>query len=162
MINLIFLLVVSLGLAFGSCPPEFEEVGGTCFYFSVDFEKTDTWDNAHAYCQTLGDLLQETINLAEVGTGGTCCDGLNLMETIASKGGQTWLGATDKLDEANWIWQQSGNILNINSSFWYPSEPNARRGQNCLSVYLEGDYSRAYFFDYDCYYDYLNFICQIF
>ncbi|CAL4150941.1 unnamed protein product [Meganyctiphanes norvegica] len=162
----LLLLLVSFVLAEGSsCPSAFQEVGpvGCCYYFSADFGHEVDWQEARDSCHELGEIVGKKSDLAEVGrSGNPCCNDLELMDLIRSKGQDTWLGASDSVKEDRWVWQQSQEVLPLTSSTWKEDRPNGGTASNCLLAGPWGSYhSRVYFYDNHCEYN-AAFICQIF
>ncbi|CAL4103892.1 unnamed protein product [Meganyctiphanes norvegica] len=156
-------LLVSIGLANCECPGEnvFEEIAGTCYYFSSDRDETADWQGARTICQDMGSLLGMKVDLSELGAEASCMsDGL-LMERIAEKGKlYTWLGGTDSSNEGTWHWASSGRSLSIMDSRWLLGDPNGDQKENCLNAVVIGSYHRSYLNDFTCgSVDY--FVCQI-
>ncbi|CAL4203938.1 unnamed protein product [Meganyctiphanes norvegica] len=57
-----------LGCSSGlECPELFEEVDGSCFYFSSNLPHVKgNWTEAREYCQNLGNELKMLVDLAEL------------------------------------------------------------------------------------------------
>ncbi|CAL4063133.1 unnamed protein product, partial [Meganyctiphanes norvegica] len=165
-LQLVF-MVISFALAEGSCPNLFDDIGNCCFYFSHDHGMgtngiTETWSRARNYCHDLGELLGETIDLAEVGTShGQCTEDFELMQIIGSKVSTTWLGASDQDSEGEWVWQHSKETFPLSSNMWECTHPSGGTDHNCLATIANGTHHRAYLYDGRCT-NYWHFVCQIF
>ncbi|CAL4200641.1 unnamed protein product, partial [Meganyctiphanes norvegica] len=156
---------ISLGMGHCSCPSSlFEEIGpgGCCYYFSAEHGHEAYFDEARGYCQELGALLGEDIDLTEIGTpANKCCNDVELLEAIKDKGKNIWIGARDSASEGTWRWLHSQEVFPLSSSLWGEVQPDSYDGdQDCLFAAI-GANSRVYFGDYECYYS-RPFICQIF
>ncbi|CAL4085680.1 unnamed protein product, partial [Meganyctiphanes norvegica] len=159
-------LVLFTQLFHGKCPGGdlFEEIADTCYYFSIDRGERHTWDEARRFCPDIGSLLDETVDLAEIGNEATCqSDGL-MLQKIAEKGEWSWLGGSDEEQEASWKWVTSGRSLSLKDSAWREIDPNNGADQNCLVAVIAGDYHRTYLGDLPCNNDGFKhpFVCQLF
>ncbi|CAL4068562.1 unnamed protein product [Meganyctiphanes norvegica] len=143
-------LCVVIAFASSECPSSiFEDIHGTCYYFSSDRGERHTWQEARQFCQDIGALLDVKVDLAELDTEASCMsDGL-MMQKIAGKGERVWLGGTDEGSEGAWYWN-SGRSISIMDSLWYYTEPSSGTVQNCLIAWVRGDYNRAYYGDNEC------------
>ncbi|CAL4075770.1 unnamed protein product, partial [Meganyctiphanes norvegica] len=153
------------GWTFGNCPDLFTDVAGTCYYFSSDFPASATWNDALAACKKRGDGLGHiNIGLAELGTSrdGCATPDIKLMETIANKGAQVWLGASDGREEGTWIWEESKEQLLISNNMWHHLAPNAGTEENCLAALIRTDiHNRPSLGDFPCTQN-NSYVCQIF
>ncbi|CAL4068374.1 unnamed protein product, partial [Meganyctiphanes norvegica] len=148
----------------GNCPDLFTDVGGTCYYFSSDFQLMATWYDALAACKELGDGLGRiNVGLAEVGTSSDgCTPDIELMQTISTTGHNHWLGASDGHQEDTWIWQESKEQLLDMNTMWHDTEPGGGTDQNCLIAGTwSSDHNRARLNDYPCTAT-GSYVCQIF
>ncbi|CAL4142528.1 unnamed protein product, partial [Meganyctiphanes norvegica] len=140
---LVLLVLLSFALAQDDCPETFEKIGsgGCCYQFSVvhgGIQKD--WSGAKASCRALGELLGMTIELAELSTGNGCCNDVELMNTIASKGEiNSWVGGGDALSEGQYVWDYSGIILEVTNALWSHDSPAGGADENCVQVYSEPD-----------------------
>ncbi|CAL4135176.1 unnamed protein product, partial [Meganyctiphanes norvegica] len=142
----------------------FEDIGGTCYYFSSDRGEKHTWDQSRKFCQDIGNLLELEVDLAELGSEASCMsDGL-MMQKITKKGEWVWLGGSDAGSENSWRWVTSGRSLSLQDSLWHSDQPNSvgSKGGNCLVGYIHGDYHRSYFGDWHCEEDHYFPCCQVF
>ncbi|CAL4073136.1 unnamed protein product, partial [Meganyctiphanes norvegica] len=153
MAALILFVLLSVTLAHGSCPDQFEEVGtgDCCFYFSNEEDYLATWSESRDYCHELGVILgNTTVDLAEVDTSSSCNSDA-LMDTIYSKdkGLGFWMGGSDVMAEDTWVWQYSQEILPLSSSRWGSGLPWGGTEENCLAA--DGYYyDTAQFYDGYC------------
>merc|ERR1711962_345042 len=163
------LLLAVVGLANSECPGDglFEEIHGSCYFFSSDSSLKHTWVDARSYCQNLGSSLGMKVGLAEVGNALAIMSDSLMMQKIAEKGWQTWLGASDAESENSWTWVTSGRSLSIMDPFWQDDQPNSTGGYagDCLIAALLHEpyqpYHRAQFGDWPCSHE-EAFVCQIF
>ncbi|CAL4161990.1 unnamed protein product, partial [Meganyctiphanes norvegica] len=144
------------------CPLFFTEIGGCCYLFSSEIDKTGTWEEARAECQTIGEDTDHIMDLAEVGTSSDCSGDVQLMEMISALGENVWLGASDAEVEGEWVWQKTGEQLSLSNNMWFYTDPNGGTNENCLLADVFSSYhNRAYLADTTCS-DTYNFVCQIF
>ncbi len=85
------------------------------------FGNGTTWQNAVNRCQTLGGYLVSVETASE-----------NDFVYKLSSGGNTWLGATDEIQEGSWVWT-SGQPFDF--KYWDEGEPN----NCCPSQYCGGE-----------------------
>nr|KAG5703780.1 hypothetical protein BaRGS_009578 [Batillaria attramentaria] len=82
------------------------------------------------YCQALHGKL------AEIGSE----EENEFVEQLARQGGRNvWLGGTDAESEGSWVWDSSGNALQFAN--WFKGEPNNRRSEDCLHMWVSHDYT---------------------
>ncbi|CAL4119665.1 unnamed protein product, partial [Meganyctiphanes norvegica] len=147
----------------GKCPEgnAFEEIGGTCYYFSSEQGEKRNWDQSRKFCQDLSGnegMNGRRVDLAELCRDSTCIsDGL-LLEKIRKTGEWHWLGASEPVSEDSWKWT-SGRPLSLQNSFWHASQPD--HDGDCLVGWFTGTPPGPYIGDWHCDKK-LPFVCQIF
>ncbi|CAL4186117.1 unnamed protein product, partial [Meganyctiphanes norvegica] len=164
-------LFMLMGYAYCGCPDaRFEEIGGTCYYFSEDHGDHNikaSWESARTVCKDLGTELEMTVDLVNFGIEGSCCSEGLLLRNIHGKGGtDTWLGAEDMDEDDQFHWTVSGEAVDNHDSYWGRHEPNhiqAGVRENCMStsMYRDGEYTRMYFNDAACDIAH-HYVCQVY
>ena len=84
-----------------------------------------TFDDATAYCETLGGHLV-TIDSTEEN---------DFVTGLATDREGVWLGATDAAEEGTWVWV---NGEDWSYEHWAPGEPNDTGNEDCLQLYRTG------------------------
>ncbi|KAK7475287.1 hypothetical protein BaRGS_00033434 [Batillaria attramentaria] len=95
-------------------------------------DETVTWGGAQEMCQLFDSSLAEVESSDENG----------FLKEIARNHSYAavWLGGTDVFSEGRWIWVGSRKLIESGFSDWYPGEPNAQNGEDCLQLYRNEHY----------------------
>lgn len=111
--------------------PSLEALGAPAGFRGCYFAGEQTWDEARALCQSLGDYDLATF------TSQADLDAFNQGRRL---GGNFWVGYSDADDEGTWSWTQTSSFAPVNGdpAFWADGEPNGGTDENCLEVYSSG------------------------
>ncbi|XP_060063857.1 perlucin-like [Ylistrum balloti] len=126
--------IVCLLLIFGivsvaaNCPAGFIQNLERCYKF---FTNTFTWPEAVSFCGAFNTRILTISDDAE-------------MTFIRNKANETggygfWTGGSDALDQNEWIWAQTGEMLTLTGK-WAPGEPDQSSGKDCLGLWGEHDF----------------------
>ncbi|XP_059175733.1 uncharacterized protein LOC131955580 [Physella acuta] len=137
-------VVFTQAMCISKTAKEFENI---CYEL---FTTKMNWAQAQKYCSNFNGLR----SLAKVYSP-FVLDFLNSLRppnTVLSEGGRVWLGASDQLQEGEWLWTD-GTKANL-TSMWGKNEPNNLGGkEHCLQLYL------THLNDDECHERY-SFICM--
>ena len=65
-----------------------------------------------------------------------------------------WIGGTDSTEEGRWTWTESTDAMSFTA--WGPNQPNNINSQDCLSLYMQYDFTWV---NRDCLITY-KYICE--
>ena len=125
-----------------SCDDGWQSFLDHCYFFS---SKTMTWDKAMEFCQNNDSSLVEIDMDEEV----------QFILDTPTAGHRLWLGAHDRAEEGQFIWQSSKRP--VLPHLWYKNEPNnGGNNEDCVEIYKHYDGKLN---DYICSKN-LNFACE--
>eukprot|EP00094_Tigriopus_californicus_P000452 TCALIF_00439-PB protein Name:"Similar to MRC1 Macrophage mannose receptor 1 (Homo sapiens)" AED:0.06 eAED:0.07 QI:7/0.88/0.83/1/0.74/0.69/36/84/3089 len=112
------------------CPDGWLPTMDKCYWFSAPKDvSASNWTHAKDLCKSQDPLasLTTTINQEE-------------REFVAAHiYGKSFIGATDVNNEGEWVWDQTGDIVQVN--FWAEGEPNGQDKENCMAIDHEGNWA---------------------
>ncbi|XP_069105059.1 perlucin-like [Argopecten irradians] len=98
------------------------------------FHNMFTWPEASAFCRSYNTHLVYIETESEFG----------FLKAKAAEIGGTgfWTGATDALNENEWIFNETGERMTLTTD-WGPNEPDHTPGRDCLGLDKAGGYKLA-------------------
>nr|XP_022328732.1 perlucin-like protein [Crassostrea virginica] len=115
-LSVVLILSIQTGCC---CPNGWTQYKYSCFHVSRD---SQNWFNALKMCEIHDSHLVHIENFEKN----------NFIKhlLLSSQANNTWLGATDWLEEGTWLWEPHGVRLNYTN--FAPGQPNNYNTQNCL------------------------------
>lgn len=126
-------LVIGLSGAAHAAPTQY---GGTGNWYEAIFG-TITWTGAKAAAQASSFLGAQGYLVTITSPGEQA-----FLNTLNPNGSNLWIGASDRITEGNWIWDdgpEAGQTLNSTFPNWAPGEPNNSGGEDYAVGWWSGD-----------------------
>ncbi|XP_033761206.1 perlucin-like [Pecten maximus] len=110
------------------CPAGFILNLNSCYKL---FNNTFTWPESISFCNAFNTNLVTIEDDTELAF---------LMTKAAEVGGAGfWTGGSDALEQDQWIWTETGEILTLTGK-WAPGEPDRTAGKDCLGLWGDHGY----------------------
>ncbi|XP_030625584.1 C-type lectin domain family 4 member E isoform X2 [Chanos chanos] len=124
----------------GQCPPKWELMNDTCYYFSVSSGNRG-WNEGREDCRSKGADLAviDTVEKQEFIT-----KALRELRHSSSHIYQNgyWIGLKDDVSEGTWRWLNGSELV---TSYWMPGEPNDDLGiEDCAAIYPAGNLRKSW------------------
>ncbi|KAF7668432.1 hypothetical protein LDENG_00014680 [Lucifuga dentata] len=128
-----------------SCPPQWKEFGGSCYYFSSDSQRL-IFDDVYEFCTNMSSHMLIINNNEEQ----------QWIRKQTEKKGFFWLGLTDRGEESVWKWVD-GTLPTFKN--WKPGQPDNwthghEDGEDCAGLIHDANWN-----DFYCT-DRIGFICE--
>lgn len=133
------------------CPEGWLPTMDKCYWFSAPKDvSAANWTHAKDLCKSQDPLatLTTTVNQEErefVASKSFIASTCTLSRKHVPKFfsahiyGKSFIGATDVNTEGEWIWDQTGDVVQVN--FWADGEPNGGDKENCMTIDHEGNWA---------------------
>nr|XP_022293549.1 perlucin-like protein isoform X1 [Crassostrea virginica] len=132
-----------------SCPVDWAEFSGECYYFGNVHR---SWLDAENQCRRMHGFLLTDDNSAKHKFVS------NILSVLHSLRQNTfWIGASDYTIEGHFRWLETGLPIG-NFSAWGPGKPSQNDTKNCVRMFYNGD--EYNWEDVDCNDRTTNYICE--